>query len=82
MLGPDVKDRQTLLTLAKMTSNAYVTPDSGQWWPTAGYNVTLPFGWEPDTDGLRRLVPVAERLCYVTNTLRRSPEVTVDVGLS
>ncbi|GFZ42645.1 Autophagy-related protein 15 [Saitozyma sp. JCM 24511] len=53
VLGPDVKDRQTLLTLAKMTSNAYVTPDSGQWWPTAGYNVTLPFGWEPDTDGLR-----------------------------
>lgn len=35
----------------------------------------------PDTDGLRRLVPAAERLCYVTNTLRRSPNVTVDVGL-
>ncbi len=33
-------------------------------------------------DCLRRLVPVAERLCYVTNTLRRTPEVTVDVGLS
>ncbi len=36
----------------------------------------------PDTDGLRRLVPAAERLCYVTNTLRRTPEVTVDVSLS
>ncbi|MBA2472040.1 MAG: OsmC family protein [Pseudonocardiales bacterium] len=36
----------------------------------------------PDTDGLRRLVPAAERLCYVTNTLRRNPNVTVDVGLS
>ncbi|MGH3546799.1 MAG: OsmC family protein [Pseudonocardiaceae bacterium] len=36
----------------------------------------------PDTDGLRRLVPAAERLCYVTNTLRRSPNVTVDVGPS
>jgi uncharacterized OsmC-like protein len=36
----------------------------------------------PDTDGLRRLVPAAERLCYVTNTLRRGPDVTVNVGLS
>lgn len=34
----------------------------------------------PDADGLRRLVSVAERLCYVTNTLRRTPDVTVNVA--
>jgi len=51
--APDVTDRQTLITLAKMTSNAYVTPDSGEWWPTTGWNASLEFGWEPDADGLR-----------------------------
>ena len=51
--APDVTDRQTLITLAKMTSNAYVTPDSGEWWPTPGYNQSIEFGWEPDADGLR-----------------------------
>jgi len=51
--APDVDDRQTLITLAKITSNAYVEPDSGEWWPTHGYNATIPFGWEPDADGLR-----------------------------
>jgi hypothetical protein len=29
----------------------------------------------PDPDGLRRLVPMAQRLCYVTNTLLRAPAV-------
>ena len=53
VIAPDVSDRQTLITLAKMTSNAYVTPESGEWWPTKGWNGTVPFGWEPDADGLR-----------------------------
>jgi lipase ATG15 len=51
--APDVTDRQTLITLAKMTSNAYVLPDSGEWWGLEGWNNTLPFGWEADADGLR-----------------------------
>ena len=53
VLGPDVTDRQTLISLAKMSSNAYVTPDGGEWWPLDGWNSSLPFGWEPDADGLR-----------------------------
>jgi uncharacterized OsmC-like protein len=32
----------------------------------------------PDLDGLRQLVPMAQRLCYVTNTLRRSPTLDID----
>ncbi|WVF67139.1 hypothetical protein IAT40_001884 [Kwoniella sp. CBS 6097] len=50
---PDTTDRQTLITLAKMTSNAYVLPDGGEWWPTGDWNATVPFGWETDADGLR-----------------------------
>ena len=51
--APDVTDRQTLLTLAKMTSNAYVLPESGEWWPVDDWNASLPFGWAGETDGLR-----------------------------
>lgn len=53
VVAPDVTDRQTLISMAKMTSNAYVLPDSGEWWPIKGYNASIPFGWEPDADGLR-----------------------------
>ena len=53
VLGPDIRDRQTLLALAKMSSNAYTIPDGGEWWPVDGWNETMPFGWEPDSDGLR-----------------------------
>ena len=35
IMGPDVSKRETLLLLAKMTSNAYVEPDT-DWW----YNLT------------------------------------------
>ncbi len=34
----------------------------------------------PELDGLRRLVPMAQRLCYVTNTLRRTPAITITVS--
>jgi lipase ATG15 len=36
--APDVTDRETLRTLAKMTSNAYVLPESTEWWPLEDYN--------------------------------------------
>jgi lipase ATG15 len=51
--APDVSDRQTLLTLAKMASNAYTTPETDGWYPLPGNNNSSPIGWEPDTDGLR-----------------------------
>jgi len=31
--GPDVESRETLLVLAKMTSNAYLQPDDKEWYP-------------------------------------------------
>lgn len=51
--GPDITDRQTLLSLAKMASNAYTTPDGDGWYPLPGFNRSTPVGWEPDADGLR-----------------------------
>jgi len=51
--APDVTDRQTLLTLAKMASNAYTTVDQDGWFPMPGFNNSIPIGWEPDADGLR-----------------------------
>ncbi len=38
VLAPDVTDRETLRTLAKMTSNAYVLPDGGEWYPLDDWN--------------------------------------------
>jgi lipase ATG15 len=32
VLAPDVRDRETLLMLAKMTSNAYSTPEDKDWY--------------------------------------------------
>ncbi|KZO98956.1 alpha/beta-hydrolase [Calocera viscosa TUFC12733] len=52
--GPDVTDRETLLLLAKMTSNAYTEPTKPDWYPLGDrWNYTEPFGWEPDADGFR-----------------------------
>lgn len=51
--GPDVTDRQTLIALAKMASDAYILPGTDEWWPVNGWNDTVPFGWEADADGLR-----------------------------
>lgn len=33
IVGPNVESRETLLTLAKMTSNAYLQPDDKEWYP-------------------------------------------------
>lgn len=35
---PDVTDRETLRTLAKMASNAYITPESSEWWGLDEWN--------------------------------------------
>ncbi|KAF9496751.1 alpha/beta-hydrolase [Pleurotus eryngii] len=52
--GPDVENRQTLLELAKMTNNAYLEPDQDGWYDLDGpWNVSYPFGWEPNADGFR-----------------------------
>ncbi|KAJ7613843.1 Alpha/Beta hydrolase protein [Mycena polygramma] len=51
--GPDVTKRETLLQLAKMTSNSYYEPGHKSWYPLNGWNASTPFGWEPDADGFR-----------------------------
>ncbi|KAF5353592.1 hypothetical protein D9758_013789 [Tetrapyrgos nigripes] len=59
--APNVSDRYTLLTLAKMTQNAYFSPptsggSSSDWYdlgPEWNPNSTFSYGWEPDDDGFR-----------------------------
>ncbi|KAF8734284.1 hypothetical protein AX14_003453 [Amanita brunnescens Koide BX004] len=52
--GPDVKSRETLSTLAKMTFDAYLEPSDQEWYQLGPqWNKTYPFGWEPDADGFR-----------------------------
>ncbi|KAG6879617.1 hypothetical protein C0992_000645 [Termitomyces sp. T32_za158] len=53
-IGPDVESRETLLELAKMTNNAYVSPNDPEWYDLGkGWKDSYPFGWEPDADGFR-----------------------------
>ena len=51
--GPNHTDKTTVLTMARMAANAYVTePWTGEWQDVkGGFNYTEDFGWE--SDGLR-----------------------------
>ncbi|KAI9790419.1 MAG: putative lipase atg15 [Piccolia ochrophora] len=51
--GPNVTDKETILTFAKMAGNAYVVePGTGEWRDVeGGFNYSQSFGW--DMDGLR-----------------------------
>ncbi|KAJ9128154.1 hypothetical protein QFC24_000446 [Naganishia onofrii] len=51
--APDITDRETLRSLAMMSSNAYIEPDTPEWYPLDNWNATTPFGWDKDSDGLR-----------------------------
>ncbi|KAL0954412.1 hypothetical protein HGRIS_003398 [Hohenbuehelia grisea] len=52
--APDIQSRDTLLTLAKMTNNAYLEPEDPGWYDLGGnWSVSYPFGWQPDEDGFR-----------------------------
>jgi lipase ATG15 len=51
--GPNVTDKETVLSFARMASNAYILePHTGEWKDVGGgFNYTEDFGWE--SDGLR-----------------------------
>lgn len=53
MAGPNVTDKDTVLTFARMASDAYILePHTGHWEDVkGGFNYTEDFGWE--SDGLR-----------------------------
>lgn len=63
LVGPDVTDRDTVLTFAQMAANAYVdTPETGDWKDVnGGFNRTddIGFGW--DGDGLRGYLYIDEK---------------------
>ena len=49
--GPNTTDKETVLTLAKMTWNAYTAePGTGEWQDETGrFNQSQGFGWEGDS---------------------------------
>ena len=51
--GPNISDKGTIMTLAKMAANAYVQDHAGSEWKDVkgGFNYTDDFGWQQD--GLR-----------------------------
>jgi lipase ATG15 len=51
--GPNITDKETVISFARMASNAYILePHTGEWEDVgSGYNYTEDFGWE--SDGLR-----------------------------
>ncbi|KAL3427039.1 hypothetical protein PVAG01_00548 [Phlyctema vagabunda] len=53
LVGPNVTDKDTVITFAQMAANAYVPePSTGDWKDVnGGFNLSQPFGWE--SDGLR-----------------------------
>ncbi|KAF9445762.1 alpha/beta-hydrolase [Macrolepiota fuliginosa MF-IS2] len=52
--GPDVGDKEVLMTLAKMTANAYFEVGDKDWYDLPGrWNQSFPFGWNPEDDGFR-----------------------------
>ncbi|KAF5349561.1 hypothetical protein D9756_008809 [Leucocoprinus leucothites] len=59
--GPDVNNKKVLMTLAKMTANAYVEVGDKEWYDLPGnWNQSFPFGWSPTDDGFRGHVFVSE----------------------
>ncbi|CAE6444148.1 unnamed protein product [Rhizoctonia solani] len=52
--GPAIDKRETVLALAKMTNNAYLSPGETGWYDLGGnWTADHNIGWEPDADGFR-----------------------------
>ncbi|ELU43775.1 lipase [Rhizoctonia solani AG-1 IA] len=52
--GPAIDKRETVLALAKMTNNAYLSPEESGWYDLGGnWTADHNIGWEPDADGFR-----------------------------
>ena len=51
--GPNITDKETVISFAQMAANAYIlVPGDGEWKDVGGgFNYTEDFGWE--SDGLR-----------------------------
>ncbi|KAF2115832.1 Alpha/Beta hydrolase protein [Lophiotrema nucula] len=74
--GPNVSDKETVLSFARMASNAYILePNTGDWEDVGGgFNYTEDFGWE--SDGLRgHIFADAENQTIVIGLKGTSPAV-------
>ncbi|KAI0269485.1 alpha beta-hydrolase [Russula aff. rugulosa BPL654] len=81
IMGPDVSKRETLLLLAKMTSNAYIEPDTDGWYNlTDKWGIHAPVGWEPDNDGFRGYIFATDDNSTVVLSIKGTSAQWVDKG--
>jgi lipase ATG15 len=76
LIGPDITDKETILTLALMSANAYdPQPGDGNWRDVgSGFNKSDDFGWEKD--GIRGYIYANEDASIVTISFKGgSPQV-------
>jgi lipase ATG15 len=66
LIGPDITDKETILTLARMSANSYQPkPGHGDWTDVgSGFNESADFGWE--NDGVRGYIYTNEDASIVT----------------
>lgn len=76
--GPNITDKETVLSLAKMTSDAYVMePETGNWEDVnGGFNYTESFGWEGD--GLRGHIFATEKNSTIVISLKGTSPAVFD----
>jgi putative redox protein len=67
--------RKTGAALADLQVTATATYDGPRF-----ATVTIALTSTVARDTLERLIPIAQRVCYVTNTLRQPPEMTIGVS--
>ncbi|KAH9989434.1 hypothetical protein BJV77DRAFT_963908 [Russula vinacea] len=84
--GPDVSKRETLLLLAKMTSNAYIEPNTDGWynltdeWGILRTSAARTGGWEPDNDGFRGYIFATDDNSTVVLSIKGTSAQWVDKG--
>nr|POE89818.1 putative lipase atg15 [Quercus suber] len=77
--GPNITDKETILSFARMAANAYIQEhDNSEWIPVGGgFNYTDDFGWE--ADGLRGHVYADETNATVVIGLKGTSVWPLDV---
>lgn len=78
VVGPNITDKETVLNLAKMTSDAYILePQTGQWKDVqGGFNYSDSFGWE--SDGLRGHIFASETNSTIVVSLKGTSPAVFD----
>jgi len=78
--GPDVESRETLLVLAKMTSNAYLQPEDKEWYPLGKNWSTVRL--QPLLDPSNSFASACRAMTLVGNLMQTGSGVTSSLPLT